>query len=74
MIYLVYLHLAICTRTDVSTISGAFESEDMNAFPMKPEEGYLDLVSISSHGFSSLGILSPVILIEFFFWYLAFSS
>ena len=32
-----------------AAISGDFQPEHVNTFPMKPDEGYYDLVSLSSH-------------------------
>jgi hypothetical protein len=32
-----------------AAVSGDFQPEHVNSFPMKPEEGYYDLVSPSSH-------------------------
>jgi len=44
-----------------ATISGAFPVKDVNGFPMMSDEGYLDLVRISSHRVSSHGALSFIL-------------
>ena len=42
-----------------AAISGVFQAKDVNAFPKKPEVGYLDLVSVLIHRASSYGTSSP---------------
>jgi len=40
----------------MATITGDFQPEQVNGFPMKPEEGYYDLVSPSSCCHSTLPV------------------
>jgi len=47
-------------------VSGAFQAEDVNAFPMNPEVGYFDLVSVSTLKASSYGTLVPTSYFQFF--------
>jgi hypothetical protein len=37
-----------------AAVSGDFQLELVNSFPMKPDEGYFDLVSPSTHRHSAL--------------------
>jgi len=47
-----------------AAVSGDFQPEQINEFPIKPEEGYYDLVSPSSHCHSTL-VLGPVVFFRF---------
>jgi len=48
-----------------AAISGDFQPEQVNDFPMKPEEVYYDLVSPSSYGHSTL-VVGFVVFFLFF--------
>ena len=39
-----------------ATVAGDFQPKQVSGFPMKPEEGYYDLVSPSSHRSLSLAL------------------
>jgi hypothetical protein len=53
-----------------AAVSGDFEPEHVNSFPMKPDEGYSDLVSPSSHCYLPLVfgfVVSFTIFLRFVF-------